>query len=131
MATNNTLVLGIGNTLLSDEGVGVRMLAYLKDNYPDIDITVFYTDLRAFGKGFEELLMRSKMSAVRYIRGLPGDVREKPDGNLFVTVENTTANRLEIHEFEMLVQRCSVGNRVGSTGCKSGLVQERGLFLRR
>ncbi len=34
--TNNTLVLGIGNTLLSDEGVGVRMLAYLQDNYPDL-----------------------------------------------------------------------------------------------
>ena len=36
MANNNTLVLGIGNTLLSDEGVGVRMLAYLQDNYPDL-----------------------------------------------------------------------------------------------
>ena len=36
MANNNTLVLGIGNTLLSDEGVGVRMLAWLQDNYPDL-----------------------------------------------------------------------------------------------
>lgn len=36
MANNNTLVLGIGNTLLSDEGVGVHMLAWLQDNYPDL-----------------------------------------------------------------------------------------------
>ena len=36
MANNNTLVLGIGNTLLSDEGVGVHMLAYLQDNCPDL-----------------------------------------------------------------------------------------------
>ena len=36
MANNNTLVLGIGNTLLSDEGVGVRMLAYLQDACPDL-----------------------------------------------------------------------------------------------
>jgi heterodisulfide reductase subunit A2 len=82
----------------------VKEAQYLKDNYPDIDITVFYMDLRAFGKGFEELLMRSKRSGVRYIRGLPGEVRENPaNGNLWVTVENTTAGRLELHEFEMLV----------------------------
>ncbi len=82
----------------------VKEAQYLKDNYPDTDITVFYMDLRAFGKGFEELLMRSKASGVRYVRGLPGDVRENPaNGNLWVTVENTTANRLEVHEFEMVV----------------------------
>jgi heterodisulfide reductase subunit A len=82
----------------------IKEAQYLKDNYPDIDLTVFYMDLRAFGKGFEELLMRSKMNGVRYIRGLPGEVRQNPDsGNLWVTVENTTANRLEVHEFEMLV----------------------------
>ena len=33
---NKTLVLGIGNTLLSDEGVGVRMLDYLQENHPDL-----------------------------------------------------------------------------------------------
>jgi heterodisulfide reductase subunit A len=67
-------------------------------------------DLRAFGKGFEELLMRTKSNGVRYIRGLPGEVREDPaTGNLWVTVENTTANRLEMHEFDMLV--LSVGGR--------------------
>ena len=82
----------------------VKEAQYLKDNYPDIDITVFYMDMRAFGKGFEELLMRSKSNGVRYIRGLPGEVRQNPDsGNLWVTVENTTANRLEVHEFDMLV----------------------------
>ena len=82
----------------------VKEAQYLKDNYPDTDITVFYMDMRAFGKGFEELLMRSKSNGVRYLRGLPGEVRQNPDnGNLWVTVENTTASRLEIHEFDMLV----------------------------
>jgi heterodisulfide reductase subunit A len=82
----------------------VKEAQYLKDNYPDTDITVFYMDLRAFGKGFEELLMRSRQNAVRYIRGLPGEVREDPvTQNLRVTVENTTAGRLEVHEVDMLV----------------------------
>jgi len=92
----------------------IKEAQYVKDNYPDTDITVFYMDLRAFGKGFEELLMRSKMSGVRYIRGLPGEVRQDPaDGNLWVTVENTTANRLESHEFDMLV--LAVGARPASS----------------
>ena len=34
MSSNNTLILGIGNTLLSDEGVGIRMLSYLRRHYP-------------------------------------------------------------------------------------------------
>jgi heterodisulfide reductase subunit A len=82
----------------------IKSAQYLKDNYPDTDIIVFYMDLRAFGKGCEELLMRSKGNGVRYIRGIPGNVQEDPvTGNLWVEVENTTGNRLETHEFDLLV----------------------------
>ena len=82
----------------------VKAAQYLKDHYPDSEVTVFYIDLRAYGKGFEELLTRSKGSGVRYVRGLPGEVREDAEtGNLFVTVENTTERRLVTHEFEMVV----------------------------
>ena len=92
----------------------VKEAQYLKDNYPDTEITVFYMDLRAFGKGFEELLMRSKRNGVRYIRGLPGQVREDPiSRNLRVTVENTTAARLEVHEVDMLV--LAVGAKPAAT----------------
>jgi heterodisulfide reductase subunit A len=76
----------------------------LKEHLPEIDITVFYTDMRAFGKGFEELYKRSKAAGVKYIRGLPGEVMEDPETrNLCVIVENTTARRLENLEFDMLV----------------------------
>lgn len=34
MITKKTLVLGIGNTLLSDEGVGVHVVNYLQQQYP-------------------------------------------------------------------------------------------------
>jgi len=76
----------------------------LKDHYPDTDITVFYMDIRAFGKGFEDLYRRSKAQGVRYIRGLPGEVEEDPEtGNLMVYVENTTTGLLEKHEVDLLV----------------------------
>ncbi|HID85889.1 MAG TPA: hydrogenase iron-sulfur subunit [Anaerolineae bacterium] len=76
----------------------------LKDHYPDTEITVFYLDIRAFGKGFEDLYRRSKEVGVRYVRGLPGEVVEDPaTGNLILTVENTTARRLERHELDLVV----------------------------
>lgn len=36
--TARTLVLGIGNTLLRDEGAGVRAVAHMRDAHPDPDI---------------------------------------------------------------------------------------------
>ncbi len=36
MSVNRALILGIGNTLLSDEGVGVRMLDYLRRDHPQL-----------------------------------------------------------------------------------------------
>jgi heterodisulfide reductase subunit A len=76
----------------------------LKEHYPDTEITVFYIDIRAFGKGFEDLFNRSKKMGVRYLRGLPDHIVEDPDtGNLRLRVENTTAGRIEELEFDMVV----------------------------
>jgi len=76
----------------------------LLDHYPDTDITVYYMDIRAFGKGFEDLYRRSKESGVKYIRGLPGQILEDPTTrNLRLTVENTMTGQLETHEQEMIV----------------------------
>jgi heterodisulfide reductase subunit A len=76
----------------------------LLDHYPDSDITVYYLDIRAFGKGFEDLYRRSKEAGVKYIRGLPGQILEDPaTRNLHLTVENTMTGELETHEQEMIV----------------------------
>jgi heterodisulfide reductase subunit A len=76
----------------------------LADHYPDVENVVFYQDIRAFGKSFEDMFQRSKETGTRYVRGLPGDVEEDPETrNLVVTVENTTSGKLERHELDMLV----------------------------
>jgi len=76
----------------------------LADHYPDTENVVFYQDIRAFGKSFEDMFQRSKEMGVRYVRGLPGDIEEDPEtGNLIVTVENTTSGKLERHELDMVV----------------------------
>ena len=81
----------------------IKSTLMLKEHYPDIDIKVFYIDIRAFGKGFEDLYMRSRRLGVQYLRGLPGKVEETPDQTLRVAVENTTTGKLKIHHLDMLV----------------------------
>ena len=76
----------------------------LADHYPDTQNVVFYQDIRAFGKSFEDMFQRSKEAGSRYVRGLPGDIEEdSKTGNLVVTVENTTSGKLERHELDMVV----------------------------
>jgi heterodisulfide reductase subunit A len=81
----------------------IKSTLVLKEHYPDLEITVFYIDIRAFGKGFEELYNRSRSLGVKYVRGLPGSVVETPEGSLTVSVENTASGRIETRTLEMLV----------------------------
>jgi len=81
----------------------VKSTLMLKEHYPDMDIKVFYIDIRAFGKGFEDLYTRSRRLGVHYLRGLPGTVAEAPDKGLIVSVENTATGKLETHHLDMLV----------------------------
>jgi heterodisulfide reductase subunit A2 len=82
----------------------VKSTIVLKEHYPDMEIKVFYIDIRAFGKGFEDLFQRSKGMGVRYIRGIPGDIKQNPaDQGLLLTVENTATNELDTHCAEMVV----------------------------
>lgn len=82
----------------------VKSTIMLKEHYPNMEVKVFYVDIRAFGKGFEDLFRRSKAMGVRYIRGLPGSIKEDPHSrDLMLTVENTATNELEYHRSEMVV----------------------------
>jgi heterodisulfide reductase subunit A2 len=81
----------------------VKSTLMLKEHYPEMDIKVFYIDIRAFGKGFEDLYTRSRRTGVHYLRGLPGTVDEEPDGSLRVAIENTATGKLEVHHLDMLV----------------------------
>ena len=76
----------------------------IHEHYPESEVYVFYMDIRAYGKGFEDLYRRSKEAGVHYIRGLPGEVSEDPlTRNLKVRVENTTNCRVEEYDLDTVV----------------------------
>ncbi len=78
----------------------------VREHVPDIESTIFYMDMRATGKGFQEFVVRAERSyGVKYIRSRPAEVQPAPDGRgVLVTYETEggmTEQRTE--EFDMLV----------------------------
>jgi len=111
----------------------VKDTLLIKDHWPEVDIKVFYIDMRAFGKGFEDLYRRSKERGVLYIRGIPGEIEEDPSTkNLILSVENTTNGRLERHEVEMVILSVGVHPRKDNELIQKLLTLQRtsdGFFL--
>ncbi|MCK4233787.1 CoB--CoM heterodisulfide reductase iron-sulfur subunit A family protein, partial [candidate division WOR-3 bacterium] len=70
----------------------------VRELFPDAEIIVFYIDIRAFGKGFEEFYNRSVEEGVQYIRSKPSKIVEDPKtGDLILSYEDTeTAEVKEI-----------------------------------
>ncbi len=57
----------------------IKDAVLIREHHPEIDTYVFYIDLRAFGKGFQEFANRSKEEyGINYIRSNPGEIREDP-----------------------------------------------------
>jgi len=83
----------------------VKDTLLLRDHYPNMRVEVYYMDIRAFGKGFEEMFMRSKQAGVAYIRGIPGEITNGSEngGKLKLSVENTTTGKLNMREVDMVV----------------------------
>jgi heterodisulfide reductase subunit A len=62
----------------------------IKEHWPETKITVYYVDIRAYGKGFEDLYKRARKEGVLFVRGLPSEVVEnKKTHDLWLTGENT------------------------------------------
>jgi heterodisulfide reductase subunit A2 len=62
------------------------------DKIPGSKITVFYMDVRAFGKGFEEFYDRVRAEGVTYRRGNPSEIYKRGD-KLIVRAEDTLLGR--------------------------------------
>jgi len=75
------------------------------EHYPDLKAFIFYTDMRAVGKRFQEYIARAEQEyKVTYIRSRPSKITENPDnGNPIVWYEETTARTRTSMEVDMVV----------------------------
>ncbi|MHC4692818.1 MAG: 2Fe-2S iron-sulfur cluster-binding protein [Planctomycetota bacterium] len=74
-----------------------------KEHQPDLDCTIFFIDIRAFGKGFDAYYERAKELGVRYIRCYPSSIKEIPaTKDLKITYQNDEGE-ITTEEFNMVV----------------------------
>lgn len=74
-----------------------------RDHHPDMDTTIFYMDMRAYGKGFEEYYNQAEDMGVNYIRSRPVEAYQKDNGNIVLMYENTYTGEIQEEEFDLLV----------------------------
>jgi heterodisulfide reductase subunit A len=83
----------------------VKDAVLIREHEPHSTVSIFYIDLRAFGKGFQEFVNRAKSEyGVRFVRSSPGEIMEDPaTKNLKIWYEDTVAGRIENTEFDLVV----------------------------
>jgi heterodisulfide reductase subunit A-like polyferredoxin len=79
------------------------MLAF--EHHPGTKSTIFYMDMRAVGKRFQEYIARAKKEYnVTYVRGRPGRIEVNPENdNPVIKYEETTTGEVKEFEAELVV----------------------------
>ncbi len=86
-----------------------------KEHDHHIEPTIFYIDLRAYGKGFENLVKRAQREhGVRYIRSMVSQVTEIPDTKNLLLRYRDESGAFREEEFELVV--LAVGMRPSARG---------------
>jgi heterodisulfide reductase subunit A len=83
--------------------VTIKQALLLKEKLPDAEIIVYYIDIRARGKGFEEMYRRAREQGVRFVRGIPGQIIENQDKSLTLIGENVLLDEMYEDRVDMVV----------------------------
>lgn len=76
-----------------------------KEHAPELEITIFYNDLRVIGKNQEEFLVRARDEYdINFVRGIPGNIEEVPTSkNLIVRHADLLTSEVISEEFDLVV----------------------------
>ncbi len=83
----------------------IKQAQLLMGALPMADITIYYMDIRAFGKGYEEFFQQSKGMGVSFIKGKVAKVTQKDDnsGDLILRYEDVTTGKLKEASHDLVV----------------------------
>ncbi len=82
----------------------IKNAVLLKQMNPELDISVYYMDIRTPSKGYEEFYDRARGMGIRFIQGRPSLITEDPQTrNLFVHSEDVSLGRVMEHEYDMVM----------------------------
>jgi heterodisulfide reductase subunit A len=84
--------------------IATKQTIITHEHDPGAETTVFYNDLKAYGKGFWDFHRKAKESGVRFVRARPYEVAEDAETkNLIVRYEDLDTGQIQRQEVELLV----------------------------
>jgi len=81
----------------------IKQAQLLMGALPMADVTIYYIDIRAFGKGFEEFYEQAKGMGVEFVKGKIGEIHEKENGDLLLKYEDVETGSLEEAEHDLVI----------------------------
>jgi len=78
-----------------------------------LECTIFYIDMRAFGKGFDGYYERAKEAGVRYVRCRPSAIHEDHATHDLRLTYQDEGNELQTEAFDMVVLSCGLSPSLG------------------
>lgn len=70
---------------------------------PMADVTIYYIDIRAFGKGFEEFYTQTSDMGVEFVKGKIAEIEGEDDGDLTLKYEDVESGEIREAEHDMVV----------------------------
>jgi len=83
----------------------IKQAQLLMGALPMADITIYYMDIRAFGKGYEEFFMQSKSMGVNFVKGKVAKITENENkkGDLILRYEDVTKGVVKEAKHDLVV----------------------------
>ncbi|MGA2682498.1 MAG: CoB--CoM heterodisulfide reductase iron-sulfur subunit A family protein [Candidatus Bathyarchaeia archaeon] len=82
----------------------IKQAVLIKEKHPEYEVYIFYNDIRAFGKGFEEFYQRARDLWVTFVKGIPAELTEDPETkNLTVRVVDLVLGKMVEVDLDMVI----------------------------
>jgi heterodisulfide reductase subunit A2 len=108
----------------------IKHAILIKEKYPEVEVTICYIDIRAYGKGYEEYFRRAEELGVAFLRGMPGEIVLYQDG-MALQVENTETAEMVVLRPDLVVLAAGMEPAAGAaeTAERLGIqVEETGFY---
>ena len=81
----------------------IKQAMLISGALPLADVTIYYMDIRAFGKGYEQFYQNAKAMGIEFVKGKVATVRAAEDGRVALRYENQNGAGITTAEHDLVV----------------------------
>jgi len=109
----------------------IKQAMLISGALPMAEVTIYYMDIRTFGKGYEQFYQNAKAMGVEFIRGKVASIREDEKHNPIVKVELTEEGKIIERTHDLVVLSLGMIPAVASTSLNAtlGLISSSDGFI--